>query len=206
MILKSQSRRNIAWTFPVLFLKIQLSFMLAEVSMYCPRCGQQQISDEMRFCSRCGLPLSGLTEWIAGGGVPSTDAAVKKVSSRSPRRKGIRLGGKVMFLAGLLFPVLLAISLAVEEGGPMIVPVLVFFIGLAIMLYSRLFVEDSPSFQSELTQVPRLAPVLEPSALPPASNIPINSAGDFARPRMRTNELAQPPSVTEHTTKLLDQD
>ena len=39
--------------------------------MYCPNCGQQQISDEMRFCSRCGLALSGLAEWLARGGVPA---------------------------------------------------------------------------------------------------------------------------------------
>ena len=37
--------------------------------MYCPKCGQQQISDEMKFCSRCGLALSGLADWLAGGGV-----------------------------------------------------------------------------------------------------------------------------------------
>ena len=174
--------------------------------MYCPRCGQQQVSDEMRFCSRCGLPIGGLAEWVAGGGVPSTYAGVKKVSSRSRRRKGIRLGAKVMFVAGVLFPVLLALSLAIEEGGPMIVPFVTFFVGLAITLYSRLFVEDIPSLQSELAQTSRLATVSEASALPPASNIPIHSPGDFARPRVRTNELAQPPSVTEHTTKLLDQE
>ena len=34
--------------------------------MYCPNCGQQQVSEEMRFCSRCGLALSGLTEWLNG--------------------------------------------------------------------------------------------------------------------------------------------
>jgi zinc-ribbon domain len=174
--------------------------------MYCPRCGQQQISDEMKFCSRCGLPISGLPEWVAGGGVPSTSAAAKKVSARSPRRKGIRLGAKVMFISGVLLPVLLALSLAIGEGGPMIVPVLIFFVGLTIMLYSRLFGEDIPSFESDLAQTSRLAAVLEASALPPASNIPIHNAGDFARPQVRTNELAQRPSITEHTTKLLDQE
>src|SRR5687768_15381503 len=107
--------------------------------MYCPRCGQQQISDEMKFCSRCGLPLSGLAEWVAGGGVPSAYAAAKKVSAVSPRRKGIRRGAKVMFLSGVLFPLLLAISLALGEGGPMIVPGFIFFVGFTIMLYSRLF-------------------------------------------------------------------
>ncbi|MCM3871850.1 MAG: zinc ribbon domain-containing protein [Pyrinomonadaceae bacterium] len=174
--------------------------------MHCPRCGQQQVSDEMKFCSRCGLPISGLAEWVAGGGVPATNAAVKKISAGSPRRKGIRLGAKVMFLSGVLLPVFLAISLAVDEGGPMILPVLVFFVGLTIMLYSRLFREDIPSFESDLAQTSRLAAVSEASALPPASNIPIHNAVDFARQRVRTNELAQRPSVTEHTTKLLDQE
>lgn len=28
--------------------------------MYCPHCGQQQASDEMRFCSRCGFSLRGV--------------------------------------------------------------------------------------------------------------------------------------------------
>ena len=174
--------------------------------MYCPRCGQQQISDEMKFCSRCGLPISGLAEWVAGGGVPATNAAVKKVSARSPRRKGIRRGAKLMFLSGVLLPVFLAPSLALGEGGPMIIPALVFFVGLTIMLYSRLFGEDIPSFESDPAQTSRLAAGSEASALPPASNIPIHNAGDFARPRARTNELAQRPSVTEHTTKLLDQE
>jgi len=174
--------------------------------MYCPRCGQQQISDEMKFCSRCGLPNSGLAEWVAGGGVPSTYTAPKKVSALSPRQKGIRRGAKVMFLSGVLLPVLLAISLALGEGGPMILSVLIFFVGLTIMLYSRLFGEDIPSLESDPAQTSRLAAVPETSALPPASNIPIHNAGDFARPRVRTNELAQRPSVTEHTTKLLDQE
>ena len=37
--------------------------------MYCPKCGQQQVSDNTRFCSRCGLPIDVLAEWLAGGGV-----------------------------------------------------------------------------------------------------------------------------------------
>jgi endogenous inhibitor of DNA gyrase (YacG/DUF329 family) len=173
--------------------------------MYCPRCGQQQISDEMRFCSRCGLPLSGLGEWIAGGGVPATQAAAKKVSLRSPRRKGIRLGAKVMFFSAVLFPVFLALSLAIDEGAPMFLPFFVFFVGLAIMVYSRLFREDIPSAQSEPAPTSRPTTMSEAGGLPPA-NVPIHGPGDFARPRPRTNELAQPPSVTENTTKLLDQE
>ena len=50
--------------------------------MYCPNCGQQQISDEMRFCSRCGLALSGLMEWLAGGAADVKHKETVKVVTR----------------------------------------------------------------------------------------------------------------------------
>ena|ERR1044072_7124 len=164
--------------------------------MYCPNCGQQQVSDEMRFCSRCGLALSGLADWLAGGGPPAQRTAeVPPVAEDSPRRRGIRRASKVMFFSGVLFPIFIVISLAVDEGGPMILPVLVFFVSLVMMLYARLFSDKTaPNInQTALDSAPTR------SYLPPATSIPINS-----RPQVRTNELAQPPSVTEHTTKLLD--
>ena len=34
--------------------------------MYCPQCGHQQASDDMRFCSRCGLSLGLATDLILG--------------------------------------------------------------------------------------------------------------------------------------------
>jgi len=164
--------------------------------MYCPNCGQQQISDEMKFCSRCGLALSGLADWLAGGGVPAQRKVEVEVSPASPRRKGIRRAAKLMFLSGVLFPVFLAISLAVDEGGPMILPILVFFVSLVMMLYARLFSDKNPPAINHTAQ---LGSASTRSTLPPATSTPINS-----RPQVRTNELAQPPSVTENTTRLLD--
>src|SRR5215217_4994761 len=106
--------------------------------MYCPNCGQQQISDEMRFCSRCGQGLSGLAEWL-GGAVAATRTDEAHVSQISPRRKGIRRAGKLMFVSGVLFPVFLLLSLLFNEGALMIVPIFVFFVSLVLMLYARLF-------------------------------------------------------------------
>jgi hypothetical protein len=34
--------------------------------MFCPQCGQRQVSTEMRFCSRCGLPLDVVTDLLDG--------------------------------------------------------------------------------------------------------------------------------------------
>jgi len=168
--------------------------------MYCPKCGQQQISDEMRFCSRCGLALSGLAEWLAGGGLPAQrNVEVQQVSADSPRRKGIRRAAKLMFFSGVLFPIFLAISLAVDEGGPMILPFVVFFVSLVMMLYARLFSAKTVPVVDHTAQTTVSGSATTRSSLPPATSIPINS-----RQQVRTNELAQPPSVTEHTTRLLD--
>ena len=171
--------------------------------MYCPKCGQQQVSEEMRFCSKCGFGLSGLPEWLARGGVHAGGVPAKReteVHPLSARRKGIRRAAKLMFLSGVLFPIYLAASLAIDEGAPMILPVMLFFISLVWMLYARLFSDKNAPVKSQ-AQTPNLGPTSARDALPPPTNMPIPNLG---RQQVKTNELAQPPSVTENTTRLLD--
>ena len=168
--------------------------------MYCPNCGQQQISDEMRFCSRCGLALSGLAEWLAGVRLPAKRVDDQPIAT-SPRRKGMRRAAKIMFFSAVLFPILLAISIAVDEGGPMVLPFAIFFVGLVLMLYARLFSDKTMPMPNQGAQTSVLDPTTARGSLPPAANIPMPG---FGRQQVRTNELAQPPSVTENTTRLLD--
>lgn len=169
--------------------------------MYCPNCGQQQISDEMRFCSRCGVALSGLVEWLAGSRLPAKPADNAQVPAASPRRKGMRRAGKVMFVSAVLFPIFLFISLVADEGGPMAIPFIVFFVGLVMMLYARLFSANTAPVPTKVAQTSVLDSTAAHGSLPPAA---INPIAGFGRPQVRTNELAQPPSVTENTTRLLD--
>jgi hypothetical protein len=170
--------------------------------MYCPNCGQQQISGEMRFCSRCGLALSGLAEWLAGGGLPAKPGAEAPDDALSPRRKGIRRAAKLMFFSGVLFPVFLVLSLVMDEGAPMIIPLVIFFVAFVLMGYARLFSDKrAPASNQATTQTPALGSVSAQGSLPPATNIPMPGVG---RQQVRTNELVQPPSVTENTTRLLD--
>ena len=169
--------------------------------MYCPNCGQQQVSDEMRFCSRCGLALSGLAEWLAGGRLPAKRADDEQVAAPSPRRKGMRRAAKLMFFSAVLFPIFLVASIAVEEGGPMVIPIGLFFVALVLMLYARLFSDNTAPVLNQAVQTSVLDPATARGSLPPAANIPMPQ---FGRAQVRTNELAQPPSVTENTTRLLD--
>ena len=148
-------------------------------------------------------------EWITGGGLPAKRPKDKKVGAVSPRRKRIRRAAKLMFFSGVLFPIFLVIGLVAEEPGPLIVPCILFFVGLVLMLYARLFSDDTPRAKGSASyipapgaQSPAIGSEATHEALPPAANASIPIFGDQ---RVRTNELAQPPSVTEHTTKLLDE-
>ena len=169
--------------------------------MFCPNCGQQQIAGSTKFCPRCGTQLAGLAEWLAGGAtitiretpVPAAPAPL------SPRRKGMRRGGKVMFLSGVLLPFMIGMSIAAESPGPLVFALILFFIGFSMMLYARLFSDNAPRVVG--MTAPLQMPGATPSALPPAAGTRIN---DFTRRDVRTAELSQPPpSVTENTTRLL---
>ena len=171
--------------------------------MFCPNCGQQQISDSTKFCPRCGTHLAGLAEWLAAGGGPlavrEAPAPAASPAPLSPRRKGMRRGGKLMFLSAVLLPFLIALCVAVEDGAPLIISLLLFFIGLSLMLYARLFSDDTPRVKGKPAQ-PQM-PGATATALPPAADARVNS---FTGRGARTAEIAPPPSVTDHTTRLLD--
>lgn len=167
--------------------------------MYCPKCGQQQVSDEMRFCSRCGFQLDVVTALIATGGVPAagiTGESKNKTQLTASRR---RQAAKLMFAGGVVAPIAMGFGILVESPLPLLIPFTIFLAGLAWMLYFRLFGEDaSPSQQpSSPAQVGGAKQELLSSSQSPL-------AGSFSRPSHTTAEIVQPQSVTEHTTRLLD--
>jgi hypothetical protein len=144
-----------------------------------------------------------LADWLAGGRLPLVRREEERFDAVSPRRKNMRRAGKLMFFSGVLFPVFLMISIAVNEGGPMVIPFLVFFIALVWMLYARLFSDKhAPMIVPPAAQTSTLNSTPSRGSLPPPINVPVPGVG---RQQVRTNELAQqPPSVTDHTTRLLD--
>src|SRR2546430_2678510 len=64
---------------------LKIKFM----KVYCPRCGQEQISPEIRFCSRCGFLMTGLAEVVLNGGVPQQLTATG-AKLPTPRRRGLK--------------------------------------------------------------------------------------------------------------------
>jgi hypothetical protein len=167
--------------------------------MHCPRCGLQQASDSLRFCSRCGQSLTGLAEWLSGNALLVTQEP-PAARLLSPRRKGMKRGAKIMFISGVLTPVFLAMSFMVDDPGPLIFPFILFLVGLTITLYTWFFVDALPPANSPAAPT-NFVPAPHYQALPHGSNTAFSGG---VPPSIRTAELAQPNSVTDHTTKLLD--
>ena len=173
--------------------------------MYCPQCGQQQVSDELRFCSRCGFQLGGVTQLLAAGGELAGLSRGEHKRQRSPRREGVRQGVLLMFAAMVLVP----LSELFRPHGE-VLPVTLMMLGLMRILYAVIFQEGDARRKRREAASANYVPPTSPQqmnagargvALPPSQSVPV---GGYAARRVETAEIAQPPSVTENTTKLLD--
>jgi len=177
--------------------------------MFCPHCGQEQISDATRFCSRCGFLLTGTAAVLMNnGGLPHVPVQPTK---NSPRNRGLKQGLFIFLLTFLLVPLIAIIS-----KGLNITP---FFVAIAAIIlpvggllraaYALMFessVGDEGFGNADLAGGYNALPGRAPqSALPPQQTTP---ASEYVSPpvgtwRGDTNELKTPASVTDETTKLL---
>ena len=58
--------------------------------MYCPRCGQQQISQETKFCNRCGFQMGLIPDLLANNGtLPQLAELYKGKSGLFTRKNGL---------------------------------------------------------------------------------------------------------------------
>ncbi len=180
--------------------------------MYCPGCGQQQISEETRFCSRCGLPLGLVAEVLAYGGfLPQLEELNKKKGKLLTRRNGLIFSLYWFIFFVLIFTPFWGIVNADRLAA--MSAIIGIFGALLLALSSMLFFEKVP--KKSHTQMLDSANAERQSlhgfsakanALPPQQSIPTSAyippqAGNWRD----TKDLAQ-PSVTEGTTKLLERD
>src|SRR5687767_9461733 len=115
--------------------------------MYCPQCGQEQASSEMRFCSRCGFPLTGVAELLLSGGTSPANGVRTAGTELSPRQLGTRQGIMMMFSTLLIVPIVSLISVFIVGGENLLIPLaalLTFVGGLLRIIYSKLYESDLP--------------------------------------------------------------
>ncbi len=178
--------------------------------MYCPQCGQQQASGVVRFCSRCGFPLDGVIQLLGNGGILPVYHSPDEPAPISPRRKGVKQGGILLLSGAVIVPILGVFASFSNAAFPEILAALaaiICFIGGPFrMLYAALFEEGAPRRYPTYGPPPisapqQFGPPRQHPALPPP---PVRPAPAWRKPN--TAELANPPSVTENTTRLLDKE
>ena len=144
---------------------------------------------------------------LAHGGMLPVYQPLEGEQKISPKKKGVRQGALIFLLGVPLVP-----ALGVLYGWTDInvfgfcaaLSAVLFFIGGPLrMLYAALFEEGAQprQFVAPTSYAPpAIPPPARLSALPPASANPASSW----TPRPQTAEIYQPPSVTDHTTRLLE--
>jgi len=180
--------------------------------MHCPRCGQHQATDAMRFCSRCGFPMEGTMQLLAHGGMLPVYQQPAGEKTISPRRRGVKQGALIMLLGVLLVPILGVFSSFapgrlsnVFEFFCAISALLCFLGGPLRMLFAGIFEEGAPSthFTPQMNyKIPAAMPPAQAPSLPPPSAA--NPASHWRHPD--TGELQPRASVTDNTTQLLDRE
>ncbi|MDQ2975467.1 MAG: zinc ribbon domain-containing protein [Acidobacteriota bacterium] len=177
--------------------------------MYCPKCGQQQVSDATKYCSRCGFFLEGVALVLASGGQIPTRYVQPGNKKLSPRSQGIRQGAMLMLSTLLLVPLVAIITVNFLEPLEFLIAVtaIVCFVGGLLRILYALLMQDEVAPLEPVPAVGYSPPVTQfdssmRNALPPAS---ANAATGW-RPRPNTADIYQPPSITENTTRLLNKD
>lgn len=187
--------------------------------MFCPNCGQRQVSNEARFCPGCGFPLEGVGELLASGGRlhwrPPQHAGAGELS---PRQRGIRQGAMLMLTTLLVVPLLAIFGVALLHLPGELVALAA--VGLPVsgflrIMYALLYESTAPALPAAAPPPSYMPPPTIPNylgtpqpqqshTLPPRQAMPVPTP---PRPqRYNTGELVEPPrsSVTDHTTRLLD--
>jgi hypothetical protein len=167
--------------------------------MYCPKCSQQQFSDNIRYCSRCGFQLTVVVDLLADDGVLATLEMKGKQKQLAPCQEGVRQG-KVLMLASLVVSFIAAL-LSIFLKPELFIPLtggIIFLCGTLRILYAYIIergaeIQKPPSESAQFSAAAR-------DYLSSAHSVPVIG---FSVHGVNTAEMVAPPSVTEHTTKLL---
>ena len=182
--------------------------------MHCPRCGQQQVSNETKFCSRCGFQLGLIPELIANNGtLPQLAELYQQKQSWFTRKNGVIFSLLWFVLFVMMIPVFVFLS-DVEElaavsavfGLFSTIMLLIVTLGFLKKTQKTISIAALEAHQAQASGLYGATP--NQHALPPQQSVPVQSytAPQGAWRTPDTGEFATPGSVTDSTTKLLTKD
>lgn len=178
--------------------------------MFCPNCGQERISTETSFCSRCGFLLTGTADILRMGGLLPRLTAESRYQPPSPRSRGIKQGLFIFLLSFLIVPLITVFLISMNVRRPVLAVIATILLvagGLLRVAYAWMF--ESPIPVGEAVEENAMSTARDslnqpsPSQLPPQQSYPAPSYAPPATGHWRDTNDLEPRSVTESTTKLL---
>jgi hypothetical protein len=172
--------------------------------MFCPKCSQEQISEETSFCSRCGFQLN-VVKAILSDRQTQSGELIKP--GKTLRVRDMTIGAFFMFVLALIGAAI-TVDMPASHSARIIVLVMV-WMGLTLLLNIKPIIQyflrgDSSTPSAEESSSSKIISKIfsrNKKSLPEAPSIP---AADFVSRDAKTAEMVQPPSITEPTTNLLN--
>lgn len=178
--------------------------------MHCPRCGQQQISEDIKFCSRCGFQLGLVAELLANGGfLPQLAELYQGKKAWLTRKNGVIFSIIWFIFFVMMLPSLFGIANEDESAG--VSAVFGVFTTMIMLVLTLAFLKkparpfELPGAQSNAAHPGNLNSGIPMHELPPQQTQPAHSymppEAGWRAPD--TGNLQRPASVVEGTTRLL---
>lgn len=176
--------------------------------MFCPRCSQEQISEQTKFCSRCGFPLVLVAEVLAHDGFLPQLAEANANKSYWTRKNGLLFA----FFWFMLFCLIMAPMFGVMDIDVLagMSAILGTMGGIFLAVFSLVYLKKESKNDEIYNQAlpnykSRNLYQAQPNVLPPQQH---QTAQSYVSPTDKwkapdTGELVQPGSVTDGTTRLL---
>ena len=166
--------------------------------MYCPSCGSNNLAD-IKFCTRCGTNLGVVSEALAGKSPAKTSGDDRRTKLLKDYYDGRRdaITGAVLIPAGLLIMTLMAAA-GLKPIAAFFIICWMFFWGAAALAGGL------GKWIASKSELQALGPSGEIHTAP-YQQVGPGSDADLRLPDYSTGPVGYPGSVTEQTTRQLDE-
>ena len=164
--------------------------------MYCPNCGSQNLVD-VKFCTRCGANLAVVSEALSGKAVNQTqpdERMVKLLKGYYEGRRATAVGGASLTFGFIILALLMAAGMPDHWS-------IFGLLGLGSVIYGAIAaIAGAAGWIQSSSELKALSIVASQLTLPRLAQ-PVTTGKD----QSATDPITEPASITEHTTRQLDE-